>query len=334
MPSSTVLDFTDPYEYRKAIHAADLQVIVAARGTFEARLTSIKFDRLWTQHARLSLPAVTYSAVDKSRNIIFFQFVPAQAPILHSGFEVSPNEFMAYAPGSEHHYRTSTSYHCGAMSLSPQDLAKFSEALLGRELRATSVTRAMRPPAALMSRLLRLQKAAGELAATAPDMLENPEVAKALEQELIRAMVACLADPATEERNRSNGRRQSLMRRFEQLLDEKPHDPLYVAEVCAAIGVSERSLRLHCQEQLRMSPHQYLTLRRMNLVWRALALADPAVKTVTGIANDHGFAELGRFAVTYRKLFGESPSVTLRRPPELVRAPDPMGELLILPRRG
>jgi hypothetical protein len=30
-------------------------------------------------------------------------------------------------------------------------------------------------------------------------------------------------------------------------------------------------------------------------------------------ARDHQFLELGRFAVTYRTTFGESPSVTLQR---------------------
>jgi transcriptional regulator GlxA family with amidase domain len=62
-----------------------------------------------------------------------------------------------------------------------------------------------------------------------------------------------------------------------------------------------------------MRPHRYLWLRRMNLVRRARVHAEPTSKTVTEIANDCGFAELGRFAVSHRKLFGESPSVTLRR---------------------
>ena len=101
------------------------------------------------------------------------------------------------------------------------------------------------------------------------------------------------------------------MQRFEELLKARKDEPLHVTEVCAEIGVTDRTLRLHCQEQLGMSPQRYLWIRRMNLARRTLTLADATTKTVTGIANDCGFGELGRFAVAYRMLFGESPSVTL-----------------------
>jgi AraC-like DNA-binding protein len=63
-----------------------------------------------------------------------------------------------------------------------------------------------------------------------------------------------------------------------------------------------------------MAPHQYLLRRRIHLARRALVRGDPSVATVTSIATSHGFWELGRFAVLYRAMFGEVPSVTLRRP--------------------
>jgi transcriptional regulator GlxA family with amidase domain len=92
--------------------------------------------------------------------------------------------------------------------------------------------------------------------------------------------------------------------------------PVYLSEICAATGVSETTLRRCCHEHLGMGPVRYLWLRRVSLVRSALMRADPTVATVTGIATDHGFWELGRFSVKYRALFGESPSATLRRPPD------------------
>ena len=65
-----------------------------------------------------------------------------------------------------------------------------------------------------------------------------------------------------------------------------------------------------------MGPIRFLTLRRMHLVHRALRRAEPSKSTVTCIVTDHGFWELGRFAVAYRALFGTSPSETLQRPAE------------------
>jgi AraC-like DNA-binding protein len=103
------------------------------------------------------------------------------------------------------------------------------------------------------------------------------------------------------------------MSRFEDYLGDRPGEPLYLSEICAAIGVSERTLRDCCQDQLGMGPHRYLWLRRMHLARRALRDANPARTTVTEIATAHGFWELGRFAVEYRTLFDELPSTTLRR---------------------
>jgi hypothetical protein len=50
----------------------------------------------------------------------------------------------------------------------------------------------------------------------------------------------------------------------------------------------------------------------MEAVRHALAAARPGEATVTRIATDHGFFELGRFAAVYSSLFGERPSETLR----------------------
>ena len=123
-------------------------------------------------------------------------------------------------------------------------------------------------------------------------------------------MVRCLTEGLAVKSDRPRSR--AVMLRFEQLLEENPETPVYLLNICAAIGVRERTLRDYCYEHLGMGPHKYLWLRRMNLARRALAVADPKTATVTATALNHGFWELGRFSVGYRQLFGESPSATLR----------------------
>jgi len=86
-----------------------------------------------------------------------------------------------------------------------------------------------------------------------------------------------------------------------------------LGDLAATIGVSERALRAKFAEAVGMSPTRYLRQRRLAMAYHALLEANPKMTTVTKIALDYGFSELGRFAVAYRELFGESPSATLRR---------------------
>jgi transcriptional regulator GlxA family with amidase domain len=90
------------------------------------------------------------------------------------------------------------------------------------------------------------------------------------------------------------------MRRFEEAMQANLEGPLYMTELCAALGVSYWTLGACCQEHLDMSPKRYLLLRRMHLARQALRRAHPGSMTVTEIATNYGFWELGRFSVVYR----------------------------------
>jgi AraC-like DNA-binding protein len=62
-----------------------------------------------------------------------------------------------------------------------------------------------------------------------------------------------------------------------------------------------------------MSPVAYDRLCRLSLARRALRGGGGAAGTVAAAARDCGFPDTGRFAIDYRRAFGETPSATVRR---------------------
>jgi len=85
-----------------------------------------------------------------------------------------------------------------------------------------------------------------------------------------------------------------------------------LADLVAAAGVAGRTLLQHFRDAKGVSPIRYLRNARFAKVREALARAQPG-DSVTAIAMSWGFTHMGRFAVEYRKRFGESPSETLRQ---------------------
>jgi AraC-like DNA-binding protein len=320
MLNSTVQSYLDPEEYQASILGADVEVILTGPGQFKSELTRIEMHQLRLNRGWVSLPRIAHSVHKKGQCSISFLADTDHAQTLVNGKEQQPGQIIFFAPGADVYQRSTTAFRWGTISLTAEDLAAAWHALVDYDLIAPAMTRLIRPPPHLMSRLRNVHSATGQLAATAPDILAHPEVCRAMEQTLLHVMVQCLAEGLAIETNpRPRYQRQPVMRRFEQFLEENPDCPIYVPEVCAAIGISGRTLRVRCEEHLGMGPHKYLWLRRMNFARKALAIADPTAASVTTIALDHGFGELGRFSVQYRELFGESPSATLRSAPNIGR---------------
>lgn len=91
-------------------------------------------------------------------------------------------------------------------------------------------------------------------------------------------------------------------------------EPIPIPRLCTAIGVSRRQLEYAFRSTFDVSPREFIYLRRLNEIRRALIAARGDGRTVTDVALEHGIDHLGRFAVNYRVLFGESPSETVRPP--------------------
>jgi AraC-like DNA-binding protein len=249
------------------------------------------------------------------RRAIMFLADGEQSTPLRNGVRLSADEVIVHRPGSVNHLWSQGANRLAMMTLPLEDAAAAGLAFAGREVQAPLETYLARPAPALLARLRSLHATAGRLAETAPDAFARPGALKSLEHDLIHAMIACLAGKPADKARRIGPSPAKVMARFEDFLSARQFEPVYLAEICTAIGTSERTLRTYCQDRFGMGPMRYLWLRRMHLARRALLRTGREAATVTKIATSHGFWELGHFAVEYRALFGESPSASLRRPP-------------------
>jgi AraC-like DNA-binding protein len=315
MPSSAVHTFTDPDDYAAAIRATKAEINVTGRGRFTGKIIRIDLHRLWMQRFSDNLPRVGHSANMADRAIFSFRTEPGPS-LLAGGMELQPTSIVRHSEGQSYHRRTSGFASYGSMLLPVEEMAALGEAMAAVDLTPPSDAMLITPPPAAMTRLQRLHAAAGHLAENAPEVIANPEAARGLEQLLIQALVECLSIGETSEDRPALRQHAMILRRFRRAVEDNPGQALYIPELCKAIGASDRTLRLCCQEQLGMSPKQYLLLRRMHLARRALRDSAPGETTVTDIATRHGFWQFGWFAGQYRSLFGEAPSTTLHRPRE------------------
>jgi AraC-like DNA-binding protein len=189
-----------------------------------------------------------------------------------------------------------------------------SESVARRGYAPASGPAIVSPGADVMAHLRSMHAAAGRSADSLRDLANPVGRAEVIERVLIESLrnIIMTASPRRDTMGRQH--HELVVRRFLEALELDPVSPPRMDEISKAIGVSSRTLRLACQEQLGVSPTQYLLLRRMRLAQRALQQADPNATTVTDIATIFGFWELGRFSVRYREVFGESPSSTLKGP--------------------
>lgn len=314
MVGSRVFVFDDPHQYGAAIRAAQIEMYPTAAGKFHSELVQCDLGAVWMQHMSEDKPRVAYGVVDRTRIIIEFLTGSDQQPMKHSGIDVVPGEVIINGSPVAHR-RSFDSCQFGTMSLSNEYLAELSQKLLGHSIAKPQVTQSIRPHPQALSGLQALHDASTQLARKEPSKLRQPEIARTLEQGLARSMIYCIADSEAEFQHTENMRRSTVISRLEEVLASHRDRPLHLAEICQATGIPERTLRVYCHEHLGVGPIKYLWLRRMFLVRAALLRASAAVASVTGIASDYGFWELGRFAVQYRTLFGERPSETLHRPP-------------------
>jgi len=311
MTESGTATFSDPDECQAGIGSATVSLVLTSRGDFKARLTWLKFRHLQALRCRENVSRIAFVSLFPGRVFASLSLKPG-APMIWSGVELRPGDLVFHSLGERAHYCTKGLHHWGLMSLAPEQLAAYGKVLTGSKLTPPSAGRVLRPSPPAVASLRRILSSACRVAETKPEIIAHLEAARALEQELIHALVTCLTANDAHRSLATKRHHAEIMLRFEDALvahvDRQPSVPA----LCADIGVPERTLQGCCVEFLGMSPSRYLRLRRLNMVRAVLRRADPTTVSVAEIARRYQFSDLGRFAAVYREIFGEMPSATLR----------------------
>jgi AraC-like DNA-binding protein len=314
MPGSGTRTFLEPDHYEASLRQAQIEIVIAVSPKFKARLTWAELHDLQVLRCEEDFPRVAYVCLEPQLSFVTFPANFGSLPIW-GGTELRLGEIVLHGRGERLHQSTPGAFVWNVIALDPVQLAQYGRALSGKHFTLSSEGKILRPSPRDVARLQRLHAQICRLAETKPKLLAHTEVARAIEQDLIQTLVACLTGASMRTGNPTKRRHARIMIRFEEVLAEQLSEPLHTTELCELIGATEPTLRSCCAEFLGMSPIRYVLLRRLSRARVALRDAVPGGANLLELVRGLGFAELGRFEAAYRAAFSETPITTLQRAP-------------------
>jgi AraC-like DNA-binding protein len=232
------------------------------------------------------------------------------APVFHRGAPLADHHVMFARDGDEVDFRS----QCGDEQVTVAVLAPFfdklAHAMLGPAFFESKASDRLplREPL-LKPKLNRRLLGLLDQGITSPARLAHDDYGQAWEYQVLDAWLAAIAAP---ECGFAPAMRHRAARLAESFLRENLDRPVSVAELCVVTGVPKRTLMLGFSDCFGIAPLAFHKRLRLNAARRDLARSWPGETSVTKVALRWGFDHLGRFAVDYRRLFGESPVMTLR----------------------
>jgi hypothetical protein len=230
LPSSAVHVANDIDQYAMLVRPSNIEHTIAGRGPFAATVTRIDLHRLWLQRGETSHPSIGHGQQTSKREGILISGSPKPG-VVWKGVELMATDVGLFGHDQPFWYRMMGPLQWGTMSLSTEDLASLSAAIVGRDLTLPCNGLTMTATPARHAKLRRLHAAAGHLAEHAPDIIRHPEAARGLEQALIEAMFGCMTGEAVHIGSDTWGRQTIVLKRFRAALDANIDQALYMESI-------------------------------------------------------------------------------------------------------
>lgn len=302
------LETRDPADFEIALRPWELMARPGVAGGFRHAVSMYRAEGILIYHERFNLPMVTYGLSPKRMLGIGISTAGSDAkfwgmdlgfsscPMILSG----PLEVSWTRPHAQ--YVAFTDVGLLEITLSASEFERLVQ--FGTARRAPILQGTRRE---LLS-FLRTVLAASQ---THSRVLANTIIHAEVQEKLTSLLGAVARQSlAVSDLPKQSARKRSVSRVCDYLTSS-PMKNVWMSDLCQVAGVSERSLQYAFKEELGVSARDFMTMRRLHAARRSLRVADPKRTSVSEIAMEHGFFELGRFAGQYHACFGELPSETL-----------------------
>ena len=272
-----------------AVPGVELEIWQTARASSSWVITEARLRQVTLLSGRMAAP---YAATIGTQAASIFVLC-AGGPWLINGCTVKPGELSLFVPGADADVASMAQCTWLGVQVVPDILQRYTTAFNGKPVD-------LQPGVTSLGRLdpgqLKSMQALSTVVSQAGDRERLQQQLLLLLSRGVRAESAPL---------RSGHER--IARKAMAYLQEHNEAVILTAELCLAIGISDRWLREAFLRVYGVTATQLLRLRRLHLARKAL-LSAPG--SVTQVAAEHGFFDFGRFAMSYRRLFGELPSQT------------------------
>jgi hypothetical protein len=261
LPSSSVGRFTNTSDYREGLRELSATITPTRPGPFIASLARADLPLIRLMRAQESAPRVAFLSIPKRWRYLIFLTQPGP-PLIWNGEALSSGEIMLSADGERLHQRTTEAASIGVVGIQETTLRHYAAGLIGKPLGILSEASIVSLQTSQNERLLRLHAKIGRLVETRPNTICHPEASRAIEQELIEALMMGLVNAdarATSPHGRTTGR---ALAGFEDLLAQRGDQHFSTNDACVVLGISEDVLQSYCATSLDMNPSQYAELRQ------------------------------------------------------------------------
>jgi AraC-like DNA-binding protein len=295
---------------QEAVKDTHFDILQLGRGKFEGRISYIGIDDFTLSLNAFStgVCAQRTSADDK---IMIAMLSGAADRVTHWSFDVAPADIVVIPPQAEHH-----AVHCGASSyavirLDPRELPTVfgGDPWLSDAENWQDQTRYRPNENVGLVAVQGLSRLAHHLAQRPGTLSED--AAEFWRRTIIECMAVAIRSSRPPDKSSHLPSAMKLVRLVEDYLQMTDDRPLHISELCSRLGVSRRSLHRAFHEIFGIGPVTFLRHKRLCTAHSILKAGLPGETTVSEVALQLGFAELGRFSHDYHVMFGEYPSQTL-----------------------